>query len=95
MRKKKDEGNEFKIDELATMKAAMDKMLENQERYFTLLKRTQEFSKYIQVVPEHIMDMNINDQILLLEATDILGKLCKHLTEKYEFMEVEEEEEEE
>lgn len=77
-------------------KMAMKKLEDDSkimDEYFQLLVKAQNISSYPTVAGEHMYEMSMADQVILLKATIAMGEAAKVLCDKYGF-EVEDEDEE-
>ena len=64
--------------------AAIKKQIDNEEEYFSSIKRIQELNPYTDTVNENLLKMKMADQVLLFKALIQMGEIAKCLCEKYE-----------
>lgn len=85
----KDENNhEVEIDYEALLKNALsriEKMFAVEKEYFACLSKVNDHAEDIQIVSNHLTDMNMTDQLSILKAVIMQGELATSLREKYGF----------
>lgn len=79
---------EYKVDYkkmFDEMKTSLDRIMQEDNEYFDLLRETQENSYYANLITKNMMNLKKIDQIKILRITAKHGELCKSLCEKYGF----------
>ena len=82
--------SEFKIDYkkmFDEMKASLDRIIQEDEEYFGLLRENQLYAEYVNLIANNILHIKKSDQTKVLRIAKENGELCKNLCEKYGFEE--------
>ena len=77
-----------KIDYEAMLQAALTKMksvIDEQEQYFKYLYEMDQYTEDIALVSKNLMFMSLSDQLALLKAGIVQGRICQELQKKYKF----------
>ena len=80
--------SEFKVDYkkmFDEMKKSLDKIVQEDNEYFELLRETQKNSPYTNLITKNLVNLKKTDQIKILRISAKHGELCKSLCEKYGF----------
>lgn len=79
---------EYKLDYkkmFDEMKTNLDRIMQEDNEYFELLRETHQNSYYVNLITKNLMNLKKIDQIKILRITKAHCELCKSLCEKYGF----------